>query len=342
GAPGPGGGEPKGKRARPATTASVRKLKRKGGGSSAPAPAAAAEASRRPPGERCDDVGGGVTVEDADALDCRVCFLPLKAPSSRCDVGHVVCSPCSDKLKATGKCHVCGVATGAYRRCYDMERLVDSIRVQCPYATYGCAERPAYHDRENHRLTCAHVPCYCPSEACSFVGSTEALLDHFSAVHSWPCITNAETNIFGVFTVRLHDGFNFLLADADCSTGNKKQGVTASVKCLLLLTVAREPHARIISVHWINPRPAVASSSLGRNSSEMQCKLSYSPYLFANNQSGGNQLINHSQTSTFRVACTDLSNGLPKPDDCFQFVVPNSVIGDHDKDSIMVGVRIIK
>ena len=33
----------------------------------------------------------------------------------QCDVGHVVCSRCHDKLKTTGKCHMCGVAIGDYR-----------------------------------------------------------------------------------------------------------------------------------------------------------------------------------------------------------------------------------
>jgi E3 ubiquitin-protein ligase SIAH1 len=71
-----------------------------------------------------------VTVEDADALDCGVCFLPLKSPIFQCDVCHVVCAPCRDKLEAgcSGGCHVCGAA-GRFRRCHSMEWLVESISV---------------------------------------------------------------------------------------------------------------------------------------------------------------------------------------------------------------------
>jgi E3 ubiquitin-protein ligase SIAH1 len=59
--------------------------------------------------------------------------------------------------------------------------------------------------------------------------------------------------------------------------------------------------------------------------------------------SGNNPLVNswQIQVSRFRAVRTDLSNGLPKPDDCFQVVVPNSVIEDHDKDGIKVRVHII-
>ncbi|TVU17705.1 hypothetical protein EJB05_33756, partial [Eragrostis curvula] len=49
---------------------------------------------------------------DADALDCGVCFLPLKPPIFQCQVGHVVCSPCRDSLAAAGgKCHACDAST---------------------------------------------------------------------------------------------------------------------------------------------------------------------------------------------------------------------------------------
>ncbi|PVH61802.1 hypothetical protein PAHAL_3G126400 [Panicum hallii] len=39
---------------------------------------------------------GDVTVEETDALDCGVCFLPLKPPIFQRNVGHVICSACRD------------------------------------------------------------------------------------------------------------------------------------------------------------------------------------------------------------------------------------------------------
>ncbi|XP_066368835.1 uncharacterized protein [Miscanthus floridulus] len=325
---GPGGGdEPKQKRA-----GSLGVDAGGGGGSSAPA-TAPASASRAHPGSAAASLVD-VTVEDADALDCGVCFLPLKPPIFQCNVGHVVCSLCRDKLQATGKCHVCGVATGNYRRCHAMEQLVESIRVPCLYAAHGCALRAAYYDQESHRLVCEHAPCHCPGEACSFVGSTAALLDHVSTAHKWPCITTVKTNDGGYFNVHLHDGFNLILAD--CSIGNKNKGSTSSVQCLLLLTVERQQLARFISVHWIDPHAAGTSGSQGPTSKEMECQLWYSANFELIRCS--TWLIHHYQSWKFRVARTNLSNGLPKPDDCFQVVVPNSVVGDGT--GIQIGVRI--
>ncbi|XP_066360998.1 uncharacterized protein [Miscanthus floridulus] len=149
-----------------------------------------------PPRVRPD--GAGVlelTVEDTDALDCGVCFLPLKPPIFQCSNGHVVCSLCHDKLKATGKCHVCGVTTDGNSRCHAMERLAESIRFLCSNAAYGCTARLVYHDREGHWQQCPHGVAIGP----------------LACVHGWPSFTTALAS--GHFNVSLHDGFNFLRAE---------------------------------------------------------------------------------------------------------------------------------
>ncbi|GJN36025.1 hypothetical protein PR202_gb24848 [Eleusine coracana subsp. coracana] len=58
-----------------------------------------------------------------------------------------------------------------------MEKVVESVRVPCANAAYGCTERPAYHDQHRHLQTCAHAPCRrCPdAEPCGFVASTTKL-----------------------------------------------------------------------------------------------------------------------------------------------------------------------
>ncbi|CAN6326722.1 unnamed protein product [Urochloa humidicola] len=127
-----------------------------------------------------------MTVEDIDALDCSVCYLPLKPPIFQCINGHAVCSPCRDKLKATGKskCHVCRIPLGSYNiRCHAMERLVESIRVPCPHAAHGCTTRVTYYDRRSHGKACQHALRSCPSKGCGFVGSAGALLDHIAGAH---------------------------------------------------------------------------------------------------------------------------------------------------------------
>ncbi|CAN6349692.1 unnamed protein product [Urochloa humidicola] len=127
-----------------------------------------------------------MTVEDLDALECGVCYLPMKPPIFQCVNGHAVCSPCRDKLKDTGKgkCHMCRVAVGGYNiRCHSMERLVESVRVPCPHAAHGCAARVTYYDRRSHGEACPHARRSCPRKGCGFVGSAGALLDHVAGAH---------------------------------------------------------------------------------------------------------------------------------------------------------------
>ncbi|CAN6331450.1 unnamed protein product [Urochloa humidicola] len=283
----------------------------------------------------------GVTVADADALKCGVCLLPLRPPTIfQCEVGHVVCSSCRDKLEAAaGKCHVCGVVVSCgYRRCHAMERLVDSIRIPCPYAAHGCAATPAYHGREEHRRGCPHAPCHCPGETCGFTGSTTALLDHFAGAHNWPC--TAKVRAGETFSVRLHDGFNFVLASADdrAAASNDDHMDTNSPRRLFLLNVTQERLGRAISVLCIvHPNAGVVQPA----PEPARCELVFSRY-----GDDGSLCRSHYQKSDFQVACTDLSDGLPSPDRCFQFVMPNSGLGDDDddddmEDAIQVKARIL-
>jgi E3 ubiquitin-protein ligase SIAH1 len=113
-------------------------------------------------------------------------------------VGHAVCSSCRDKLEPQPVSH---------HRAH-----VDSIRVPCPYAPHGCVVTPAYHGREPGNAivgACPHAPCHCPDgETC---GSAAVLLDHSTEAHNWPCTTKVRAD--ETFSIRIYDGFNFLLAD---------------------------------------------------------------------------------------------------------------------------------
>ncbi|TVU17763.1 hypothetical protein EJB05_33818, partial [Eragrostis curvula] len=79
--------------------------------------------------------GAAAAYVDTDALNCSGCFVPLKPPIFLCEVGHLVCLPCRDIFEFAG--------IGDYRRCHGMERLVESVRVPCPYAAHGCTARQA-------------------------------------------------------------------------------------------------------------------------------------------------------------------------------------------------------
>ncbi|CAN6340665.1 unnamed protein product [Urochloa humidicola] len=265
-------------------------------------------------------------VEDTDTLDCGVCFLPLKPPIFQCDVGHVVCSTCRDKLKATGKCHVCGGATGGgFRRCHAMERLVESIHVPCPHAGHGCTAKPAYYDLDAHSQTCPHFRFRCPGEACGFAGSVDALLDHFAGVHGWPCAKKVKIfNDYDSHRVPLRDGFNFLLAS--CAATDKAY--------LFLLNMTRQPFGRAISVVHIQPSGGDGRSRRPSSSEEIKFEVTYSNY-------HNGDLVQYYQSSKFRVASSDLSAGLPSQDGRFQFVVLDSVRGGDYTLGINIEVRII-
>ncbi|KAL5203034.1 hypothetical protein ABZP36_013986 [Zizania latifolia] len=251
----------------------------------------------------------GVTVVDADTLECVVCCWPLRPPIFQCEVGHVMCSRCRDKLAAAGRCHVCGVALGGgYWRCHAMEQLVESIRVACPHAAHGCAARPAYYDLDAHQGACPHAPCHCPGVACGFVGSTTALLDHFAAAHNWPCITKVVSS-GQKFCVLLQDGFNFILADH-----SRGGDATASHLLIIMLNMTQQPLGHVISVLGIHPHAAAKQSS----SPKMQCELKFFSFLGSNGS--------HHQMSKFLVECSDRVDGLPDPKQCFQFIVPSCVV----------------
>ncbi|TVU17672.1 hypothetical protein EJB05_33722 [Eragrostis curvula] len=152
-----------------------------------------------------------------------------------CNVGHVVCSPCRDRLKATSKCHLCDVA--------------------------------------------------------------------------------------------LRDD------DDDCEIDDHEMndGAAASTWYLFLLNMERKQFGRAISVLCIHPD---ASGSLSP-SKEIKCELVYSGYVSSKD---GDQVVSHYQQSEFRVACTDLSNGLPDLNERFQFIVPRFAYRDVEEDAIEVTV----
>uniref|UniRef100_A0A0D9ZUD4 RING-type E3 ubiquitin transferase n=1 Tax=Oryza glumipatula TaxID=40148 RepID=A0A0D9ZUD4_9ORYZ len=280
--------------------------------------------SRKPsepaaPSTRAVVAVAGVTVEDADALECGVCFLPLRPPIFQCEVGHVVCSPCRDKLAPAGRCHVCRVAVagGEYRRCYALERLVDAIRVACPHAAHGCGATPAYHALDAHRRACPHAPCHCPGERCGFVGSTAALVDHFAAAHRWPCAWASEA-----VSVLLRDGLNFL------RVVDLRRPGDASHHRLVMLNVTREALGRAISVLCIHPLAAAAAAA-----KTMQCELElFVPLNGDDGVDGGQLRRRHYQKSEFPLGCGDLADHKTT----FKFVVPRCVVGDDDEGGIRI------
>ncbi|KAL6865126.1 hypothetical protein ACP4OV_016277 [Aristida adscensionis] len=220
-----------------------------------------------------------------------------------CNSGHVVCSQCRDKLKASGKCHVCRIPTNGYLRCHAMEHLVESIRIPCPHAADGCTARPPYYDWDTHGQTCPHAHCHCPGKACGFIARDG---NYYSGC------------------VHLRDGFNFLLANVTGTTNTTTDGDAATGRqYLFLLNVVRLPLGRSISVVRVHPHAAAAGDVQATSlSNEVECQITYSRFDYTRSKvhKQGGQHTDYRQSFKFRVACTDLSKGLPSPDDSVQFV----------------------
>jgi E3 ubiquitin-protein ligase SIAH1 len=147
---------------------------------------------------------------------------------------------------------------------------------------------------------CAHAPCRCLDEACRFAASTAELLLHLAAAHGWPCFTKTSVRDIVSFTVEHRDGFNFVRAAAGNGQGPYH---------LFLLNTAMEDAGCAVNVVCIQPRAIPPSK-------EMMFELQYSRYKDVRDSS--RQFVNHYQKSEFRVVCTDLSDGLPDPNDGFQ------------------------
>ncbi|CAL4902901.1 unnamed protein product [Urochloa decumbens] len=97
----------------------------------------------------------------------------------------------------------------------------------------------------------------------------------------------------------------------------------------------RQPLGCTICMLLVHPH--ATDEFQGPCSVKMKCELTYSWSL---SLSSGDQ-VEHNQKSEFMVTCTDLSSGLPNPDEHFQFAVPRSVLADDDREGfITVGFRV--
>ncbi|XP_023751952.1 putative E3 ubiquitin-protein ligase SINA-like 9 [Lactuca sativa] len=122
-----------------------------------------------------------VVFTDPDLLDCPICLEPLCAPIYQCENGHIACSPCCRKSNL--KCPSCYFPIG-FNRCRAMEKVIESITVDCKNKAYGCRESLIYHMKAQHEQVCIHTVCFCPLSSCGYASSSQNLYDHFSTYHS--------------------------------------------------------------------------------------------------------------------------------------------------------------
>ncbi|RYR64351.1 E3 ubiquitin-protein ligase SINA-like 10 isoform X1 [Arachis hypogaea] len=99
--------------------------------------ARSAEHDENPVGSVSDDKDRSisVTIIDPDVLDCCICYEPLTSPVFQCENGHIACSNCCARLG--NKCPMCSMPIG-YNRCRAIEKVLESIKISCLNAKYGC------------------------------------------------------------------------------------------------------------------------------------------------------------------------------------------------------------
>ncbi|XP_071733898.1 E3 ubiquitin-protein ligase SINA-like 7 [Rutidosis leptorrhynchoides] len=122
-----------------------------------------------------------VVLTDPDVLDCPICYDPLCSPVFQCENGHIACNSCCSKIKR--KCPSCYLPIG-YNRCRAIEKVIESVKISCKNAPYGCYKTMNYSKKDEHEQTCPYVKCFCPHPSCPFASSSENLYFHFGKQHA--------------------------------------------------------------------------------------------------------------------------------------------------------------
>ncbi|KAL8472681.1 hypothetical protein ACS0TY_029773 [Phlomoides rotata] len=86
-----------------------------------------------------------MTLPDRVLLDCPICFQALCSPVYQCENGHIACASCRTTL-LKNNCPHCRLPIGNIR-CRAIEEILESGRVLCEYAPYGCLESFSYNKK---------------------------------------------------------------------------------------------------------------------------------------------------------------------------------------------------
>ncbi|KAF8399028.1 hypothetical protein HHK36_014894 [Tetracentron sinense] len=160
-------------------------------------------------GRLWDVLGEGPEVEQSMLSSGLLANFVVECCDPKCENGHIACSSCCSKL--TNKCPSCSWPIG-YNRCLAIEKVMESIKVSCRNAKYGCKETVSYNQKHNHEETCIYAPCKCPLSDCSFHGSSEQLSRHFSSKH-WASARRFRYNC--PFPISFDNSKSFLVLQAE-------------------------------------------------------------------------------------------------------------------------------
>lgn len=175
-----------------------------------------------------------VTLTDPEVLDCPICYNPLTSPVFQCKNGHIACSSCCTTL--VNKCPICCSKIGYRNRA--IEKVLETTKVKCKFAKYGCNEALNYNKKRDHEKRCSHVSCFCPLTDCDFTGSSSQLYQHFSNEHKNSAVQFLYNNCFGI-TLKATDQYHILQEKKDGilfilnnSKGNEHLGNAITITCI--------------------------------------------------------------------------------------------------------------
>ncbi|XP_003802573.1 E3 ubiquitin-protein ligase SIAH1-like [Otolemur garnettii] len=133
----------------------------------------------------------------ASVFECAVCLDYVLPPILQCQLGHLVCSNCRQKLTS---CPTCWGPLGSIRN-LAMEKVASSVLFPCKYASSGCGITLPPTEKADHEELCEFKPysCPCPGVSCQWQGSLEAVMPHLMDQHK-PLIAPQGENILFLAT----------------------------------------------------------------------------------------------------------------------------------------------
>ncbi|PWA45750.1 Aminotransferase-like mobile domain-containing protein [Artemisia annua] len=141
-----------------------------------------------------------VVLGDPKLLDCPICYSPLHGDIYQCENGHIACSYCT--MTVLRKCPTCKGKISFSNRCRVMEKMVESLIIECKNHVYGCEEKLSYNKKDEHEKECPHTPCYCPISWCRFSNSYKNMNVHFTKAHPYSATSFTYNTTFSLSVER--------------------------------------------------------------------------------------------------------------------------------------------
>ncbi|KAG0622925.1 hypothetical protein M758_3G134000 [Ceratodon purpureus] len=122
---------------------------------------------------------------DPDMLECPLCLETFSPPVYQCENGHTACSGCCQMI--TKGCPSCSKPIGRIRN-IAIEKVIESLQVECKHACHGCNTMLKYTERAKHEeKLCEYRPTPCPvtryPRHCAYAGPKASIPAHLKDEH---------------------------------------------------------------------------------------------------------------------------------------------------------------